>query len=54
MTEKYSFYIWQSKGQYFKSNTCIMQFIRIADNQAKECLAKFINAYVRPDSSNQI
>jgi len=27
---------------------------RIADSQEEECLAKFINAYVRPDNSYQI
>jgi len=35
-----------------KYHACIMQLIPIADSQIKG-LAKFINAYMRPDSSNQ-
>ena len=37
-----------------KQHACIMQLIRIADSQVEEYLAKFINAYVRPDSSNLV
>jgi len=37
-----------------KQHACIMQLIRIADSQVEEYLVKFINAYVRPDSSNLV
>jgi len=44
----------EQRAMLQKQHACIMQLIRITDSQVEECLAKFINAYVRQFKPNLV